>query len=313
MNKLERLIEDVLSYEEAMKAPRRPLSAKAKSSAIRAGLAETFGKSQVLSEDAMRLAILKILNEEGTATGAEMVERLKKLRWEMEPKGEGAILGLLYQMSNRGLIFATFDEDTATRRYQIEDVGSALLQKDEGHRARELGTLLERQRLTTMAEETIPRPIRYRFLSVAQKVCDLAKVDYWEYPEVLSGLREQMEASYRAYDQAGDYKDDSEAKALEDFGSVHDVARLHRGGWRGLWCRLLFSERYTVHRLVGPVIFGMMHSFLRIEGSLKVSYSRSQIRLVRLAILLWCHHHRCHCTVTIRKGNCCLSPNNLAN
>lgn len=128
MNKLERLIEDVLSYEEAMKAPRRPLSAKAKA-AIRAGLAETFGK--VLSSDAMCLAILKILNEEGTATGAEMVERLKQLRWKMEPKGEGAILGLLYQMNNRGLVFATFEEDSATRRYQIEDAGSALLQKDE--------------------------------------------------------------------------------------------------------------------------------------------------------------------------------------
>lgn len=79
----------------------------------------------------MRLAILKILNEEGTATGAEVVERLKKLRWEMEPKGEGAISGLLYQMSNRGLIFAAFDENTATRRYEIEEAGSALLQKDE--------------------------------------------------------------------------------------------------------------------------------------------------------------------------------------
>ena len=127
MNKLERLIEDVLSYEEAMKAPRRPLSAKAKA-AIRAGLAETFGK--VLSEEAMRLVVLKLLKE-GMLTGADVVEKLKASRLEMEPRGEGAILGLLYQMSNRGLIFATFDEDTATRKYQIEDAGSALLHKDE--------------------------------------------------------------------------------------------------------------------------------------------------------------------------------------
>ncbi len=130
MTKFERLIEDALSYEEALKAPRRPLSAKARA-AILAGVEEVFGTTKLLSEEAMRLAILKILNEEGTATGAQMVERLKTLRWEMEPKGEGAILGLLYQMSNRGLIFAGFDENTATRRYKIENAGSALLQKDE--------------------------------------------------------------------------------------------------------------------------------------------------------------------------------------
>lgn len=128
MTKFEELLTDSLAYVEARKAPREELSADVEDG-IRAVLAKKFGK--VLSEDAMRLAILKILNEEGTATGAEMVERLKKLRWEMEPKGEGTILGLLYQMSNRGLVFAAFDENTATRRYEIEEAGSALLQKDE--------------------------------------------------------------------------------------------------------------------------------------------------------------------------------------
>ena len=129
MTKFERLIEDALSYEEALKAPRRPLSAKAKA-AILAGVNEVFGSAKVLSEDAMRLVVLKLLKE-GMLTGADVVEKLKASRLEMEPKGEGAILGLLYQMSNRGLIFATFDEDTATRKYQIEDAGTALLQKDE--------------------------------------------------------------------------------------------------------------------------------------------------------------------------------------
>lgn len=129
MTKFERLIEDVLSYEEALKAPRRPLSAKAKA-AILAGVDEVFGQAKVLSEAAMRLAILKILTE-GAPTGAEVVERLKTLRFEMEPKGEGAILGLLYQMANRGLVFPRFDENTATRRYYIEDAGKKLLAKDE--------------------------------------------------------------------------------------------------------------------------------------------------------------------------------------
>ena len=128
MTKFEELLKDSLAYMEARKASREELSAS-EESGIKAALARKFGK--VLSEEAMRLAILKILNEEGTATGAEMVERLKKLRWEMEPKGEGAILALLYQMSNRGLIFAGFDENTATRRYKIDDAGSALLKKDE--------------------------------------------------------------------------------------------------------------------------------------------------------------------------------------
>jgi hypothetical protein len=127
MTKFEELLKDSLAYMEARKAPREELSAETKDG-IKAALAKKFGK--VLSEEAMRLVILKMLTD-GTATGAEVVEKLKSLRLEMEPKGEGAILGLLYQMDNRGLIFATFDENTATRRYKIEDAGSALLQKDE--------------------------------------------------------------------------------------------------------------------------------------------------------------------------------------
>ena len=130
MTKFEELLRDSLVYAEAKKAPREALSPRMKA-ALKNALAKRSAPVKVLSEAAMRLAILKILKKEGTATGAEMVERLKRLRWEMEPKGEGAILGLLYQMSNRGLIFPRFDEKTATRRYQITDQGTKLLEKDE--------------------------------------------------------------------------------------------------------------------------------------------------------------------------------------
>ena len=130
MTKFEEFLADSLAYAEARKAPPEEVPQRSRE-LIKAALAKKFGASRLLSEEAMRLAILKILNEEGIATGAEMIERLKKLRWEMEPKGDGAVLGLLYQMSNRGLIFATFDENTATRRYKIEETGSALLHKDE--------------------------------------------------------------------------------------------------------------------------------------------------------------------------------------
>ena len=130
MTKFEELLRESLAYMDG-REPQREELAPQPEAVIGNALAKKFGKARVLTEEAMRLAILKILNEEGTATGAEMVERLKKLRWEMEPKGEGAILGLLYQMSNRRLIFATFDENTTSRRYRIEDVGSKLLQKDE--------------------------------------------------------------------------------------------------------------------------------------------------------------------------------------
>ena len=64
-----------------------------------------------------------------------------------------------------------------------------------------------------------------------------------------------MEASYRTYDQAGFYKDEAAAKALDDFGDVEAVASIHRDGWRGLWHRLLFYQRYSVHRLVAPSFF----------------------------------------------------------
>ena len=120
-------------------------------------------------------------------------------------------------------------------------------------------------------EDTIPKLIRYRFLAVAQEVCDRAKVDYWEYPEVVSGLREQLETSYRAYDRAGLYKDDAEARALEDFGSIEAVANIHRDGWRGLWQRLISNQRYSVHRLVAPVLYCLFHSELRTQGSQEIT------------------------------------------
>ena len=123
-----------------------------------------------------------------------------------------------------------------------------------------------------MPEDTIPRPIRYKFLSVAQEVCDLAKVDYWEQTEVLSSLREQMEISYRAYDQASRFEDDPETKALEDFGSPKDVARVHRNGIKGLWYRLLFNQRYAVHRLIGPVVFCLWHFFFNTTGGMGITF-----------------------------------------
>ena len=138
-----------------------------------------------------------------------------------------------------------------------------------------------------MAEDTVPRPIRYRFLEQAQQVCDLAKVDYWEYSEMLSSLREQMETSYRAYDRAGLYKDEAEEKALEDFGSVEEVASVHRGGWRGLWHRLLFTQRYSVYRLIAPVLFCMLHLSMKTTGTLGITVLASGDLVWRIALFGW--------------------------
>ena len=129
MTEFEDFLKDTLAYLDARKAPREELSSDTKE-AISAALAKKFGKTRVLSKEAMQLVILKMLTG-GTATGTEVVEKLKSLHLEMEPKGAGAILGLLYQLSNRGLVFPRFDENTATRRYEIQDAGTNLLQKDE--------------------------------------------------------------------------------------------------------------------------------------------------------------------------------------
>lgn len=138
-----------------------------------------------------------------------------------------------------------------------------------------------------MAEEIIPKPILFKFETVAQEVCDLAKVDYWEQSEVLSSLREQMEISYRTYEQADRFEDDPETKALEDFGSPKDVARVHRDGIRGLWHRLLFNQRYAVHRLVGPIIFCLWHFFFKTAGGMSIIIVGSDRIRLHIPIFGW--------------------------
>ena len=138
-----------------------------------------------------------------------------------------------------------------------------------------------------MPEDRIPDAFRFKFLEQAEAVCELAKVDYWEHTQVLSELREQMEAAYRAYDQAGLYKDDAKARTLEDFGSPQLIARIYRDGLRGLCYRLFFFRRYALHRLLSLVIFCLVHSWLRSQGSIELNIFSDGNYEWRVAIFGW--------------------------
>ncbi len=138
-----------------------------------------------------------------------------------------------------------------------------------------------------MPEDKIPDAFRFEFLEQAETVCNLAKVDYWEHTQVLSELRAQMEATYRAYDQAGVYKEDARARTLEDFGPPRLIAKIYRDGVRGFCYRLFFFQRYALHRLLGPVIFCLFHSWLRSQGSIELNVISTEYHEWRVAIFGW--------------------------
>ena len=118
MTKFERLIEDALSYEEAMKAPRRPLSAKAKA-AILAGVDETFGPSfQILPTNAVR-AVPKRFLELNPASRAKFLASLGIPQPEIQSDSEDLGADPIDRMISSGLIVQTDDKDRADPHFKI--------------------------------------------------------------------------------------------------------------------------------------------------------------------------------------------------
>ncbi len=134
MNK--HFLKNLLIAARDMDAPPKEPSERAKE-LFEAALAR-HQSAKVLPLNAMKVVILNLLNK-GTLTGSEIIDKLAELHLEMEPKGDGAILGLLHQMEMEGMVAIQFHESTATRRYKIDDAGSDLLRRKETSVVTEFG------------------------------------------------------------------------------------------------------------------------------------------------------------------------------
>jgi hypothetical protein len=137
-----------------------------------------------------------------------------------------------------------------------------------------------------MSEITVPPGVRFQFEQRAQEVCELAKIDYGDQAQIVSEMTQLMEERWRTL-QVKLTTDDAMIASLESFGSAGDVASAYRGGFKGYCHRLIYYRRYSLHRMVAPIIFCLFHNWLRTSGSLQVHVLSSKDLEWRFVLYGW--------------------------
>jgi hypothetical protein len=129
--------------------------------------------------------------------------------------------------------------------------------------------------------ETISPAIRFRFEEFASRLCDEGKVEAVERPYKIREWTGRLERLFRERIADGMTTDEVGAVfAIETFGPAESIIKMLRGGLRGLWHRLVYHQSYSVHRLVAPVVFILLHCWLRTSDSLKVRVTTGEISYV---------------------------------
>ena len=137
-----------------------------------------------------------------------------------------------------------------------------------------------------MSEVTVPPGVRFQFEQRAQEICELAKIDYGEQAQIASEMTQLMEERWRTL-QVKLTTDDAMNASLGSLGSASDVASVYLGGFRGFWHRLFYSKRYSLHRMVIPIIFCLFHNWLRSSGSLEIHVWSSKDLEWRFVLYGW--------------------------
>jgi hypothetical protein len=117
---------------------------------------------------------------------------------------------------------------------------------------------------------TIPPAVRFRFEQFTSRLCDLAKVDYLDRPEKSRQWMIELEKQWRTKAEKLD-TDLATEETLVEFGNAETVARGYRRGLKGFWERLLYYERYKLHRLVFPAAVCLLHHWVRQSSSVRVT------------------------------------------
>ena len=105
-------------------------------------------------------------------------------------------------------------------------------------------------------------------------MCDEAKVDDDDRPYQSREWVGAIEQKFRQLIADGKTPDEDAALVAVALFNPRNTAKQRRGRWRSLWYRLLNYRRYSAHRLVAPVAFGMLHAWYRTSGSLEISIIR---------------------------------------
>ena len=114
--------------------------------------------------------------------------------------------------------------------------------------------------------------VTFQFEQFASRICDEAKVEFVDRPYRIREWMIRMEELFRRNVADGRTTDEAAAEAaLSSFGPVENIVKGLRGGIKGLWFRLRFYDRYSVHRLLSPVAFCFLHHELRSSGSLNIT------------------------------------------
>jgi hypothetical protein len=124
-------------------------------------------------------------------------------------------------------------------------------------------------------QETISPAIRFKFEELAFRICDEGKVDLYDRPYRIREWTIRMEELFRAKNADGKNTDENDALyAIEKFGPAENTIKTLRGGWKGLWHRLLYYERYTIQRLVALGSLCLLHDWIRTSSSVTYSVVR---------------------------------------
>lgn len=141
--------------------------------------------------------------------------------------------------------------------------------------------------------ETIAPAITFAFEKVASWICDEAKIDYADRPDQVREWTIHLEQSFRALTADGRTLDEDAALVAVALFNPPNVAKQRLGGvkpldrLKRLWHRLLYYERYSGHRLVIPVVFCMMHCWLRTSGSAQISIITTPDRSFNFVFFGW--------------------------
>jgi hypothetical protein len=118
---------------------------------------------------------------------------------------------------------------------------------------------------------TISPAVLFQFEKTASWTCDEAKVDDADRPYQIREWVGAIEQKFRCLVADGKTPDEDAALVAIALFNPRNVAKQRRGRWKGFWYRLLNYRRYSAHRLVAPVAFGMLHAWYRTSGSLQIS------------------------------------------
>ena len=144
-----------------------------------------------------------------------------------------------------------------------------------------------------MRADSTSEPVRispgvsFAFEKAASDTCEEAKVDYPDRPYQMREWVGRMEANFRALTAAGKTTDEDACWVAITLFSPKNTAKMRLGGLKSWWHRLFFYERYSVHRLIAPVVFCTLHSWLRSSGSLEVNVISKQELGIQFLMFSW--------------------------